>query len=133
MAISWPISILLVSFTLTIVNCEQFTALVDLEHLIYREREMKSSLREYITLEENRLNVLKKFLQKVEDVHSSIVDNNLEGFLGHPVNSYVLIKRFNSEWPYMEQTVQHDNSEGKLLSSISYKFPLFMNEILIFD
>lgn len=117
MALSWLVSILLASLALKLVSCEQFTALVDLEHLIYREREMKSALREYIELEENRLSVLKKFLHKVEDVHSSIMDDNIEGFLGHPVNSYVLIKRFNSEWPYMERTVQHDNSEGKLETS----------------
>lgn len=74
---------------------------------------MKLALKEYITLEENRLRVLKKFSEKVENVHSSVQDGQLESFLGHPVNSYVLIKRFYSEWPYIESNIQHDNSEGK--------------------
>lgn len=121
MASFWSLSFLAVFLTLNVVNCEQFTALVDLQHLVYREREMKTALKDYIALEETRLSVLKNFLGNVEKAHSSILDDNIEGFLGHPVNSYVLIKRFYNEWPNMEKTIQHDNSEGRVKI-------LFMNE-----
>ena len=110
----WYFSFLLLFIILDLGKCEQFTALIDLEHLIYREREMKSALKTYIALEENRLAVLKKFSEKVENVHSLVEREKVESFLGHPVNSFVLIKRFNIEWPYIETVIQHDNSEGKI-------------------
>ncbi|KAK3708857.1 hypothetical protein QZH41_016282, partial [Actinostola sp. cb2023] len=111
MAISWPFSLLLLFLSLNLAKCELFTALTDLEHLIYRERELKSVLKNYIALEENRLAALKKFSERVENIHSLIVDNKVESFLGHPVNSYVLIKRFYQEWPFIEKAVVYDNSE----------------------
>lgn len=109
---SCTLSFLLLFLSLEIVKCELFTALIDLEHLIYRERELKSSLKNYIAMEEERLATLKKFSEKVENIHNRIDDKNVELFLGHPVNSYLIIKRFFSEWTKVEELLQKDNSEG---------------------
>lgn len=63
-------------------------------------------------MEEERLATLKKFSEKVENIHNRIDDKNVELFLGHPVNSYLIIKRFFSEWTKVEELLQKDNSEG---------------------
>lgn len=92
---------------------EVFTALIDLENLVYRERELRFTLEEYVNLEEQRLAKLKKFLAKVNAAHS-VGEDDVSRYLGHPVNSYLEIRRMYKEWPEAERLVQLDNSEGKL-------------------
>ena len=92
-------------------KCEIFTALVDMEHLIYREREMMAALRDYVLAEESKLTQLKSFLEKLEDTHA-LVGEDVSSFLGHPVNSYSLIKRYYKDWPTLEYDIQRDNTEG---------------------
>lgn len=36
-----------------------------------------------------------------------------EGFLGHPVNAFKLMKRLNTEWQELENLVLKDMSDGK--------------------
>ena len=36
-----------------------------------------------------------------------------EGFLGHPVNAYKLMKRLNTEWSELESLVLQNPSDGK--------------------
>lgn len=36
-----------------------------------------------------------------------------EGFLGHPVNAYKLMKRLNTEWTELESLVLQSPSDGK--------------------
>ena len=91
---------------------EVFTALIDLENLVYRERELRFTLEEYVNLEEQRLAKLKKFLSKVNAAHN-VVGDDVSRYLGHPVNSYLEIRRMYKEWPEAERLVQLDNSEGK--------------------
>lgn len=91
---------------------EVFTALIDLENLVYRERELRFTLEEYVNLEEQRLAKLKKFLAKVNAAHS-VGEDDVSRYLGHPVNSYLEIRRMYKEWPEAERLVQLDNSEGK--------------------
>lgn len=40
-----------------------------------------------------------------------------EGFLGHPVNAFKLMKRLNTEWGELESLVLKDMSDGKYASS----------------
>lgn len=90
---------------------EVFTALIDLENLVYRERELRFTLEEYVNLEEQRLAKLKKFLAKVSTAHN-VVEDDVSRYLGHPVNSYLEIRRMYKEWPEAERLVQLDNSEA---------------------
>lgn len=41
-----------------------------------------------------------------------------EGFLGHPVNAYKLMKRLNTEWLQLENLVLKDMSDGKDLNQL---------------
>lgn len=36
-----------------------------------------------------------------------------EGFLGHPVNAFKLMKRLNTEWGNLENLVLSDTTDGK--------------------
>jgi len=40
-----------------------------------------------------------------------------EGFLGHPVNAFKLMKRLNTEWGELESLVLKDMSDGKYASA----------------
>ena len=105
------LSLAVVAVFVSRTKCEIFTALVDMEHLIYREREMMAALRDYVLAEESKLTQLKSFLEKLEDTHA-LVGEDVSSFLGHPVNSYSLIKRYYKDWPTLEYDIQRDNTEG---------------------
>lgn len=46
------------------------------------------------------------------DVLSEAATQDPEGFLGHPVNAFKLIKRLNTEWAELENLVLTDMSDG---------------------
>lgn len=46
------------------------------------------------------------------DVLSAAATRDPEGFLGHPVNAFKLIKRLNTEWGELESLVLTDVSDG---------------------
>lgn len=48
-----------------------------------------------------------------------------EGFLGHPVNAFKLMKRLNTEWGEVEDLVLRDMSDGQC--HVSYLNPLEQN------
>ncbi|XP_032232329.2 prolyl 4-hydroxylase subunit alpha-1 isoform X2 [Nematostella vectensis] len=98
--------------SLTLAKCEFFTALVDLEHLVSREKELQEALKRYVEVEESRLAQIKKFLAKVDTAHELATKyGDIGGFLGHPVNSFALIKRFHKGWSRMEELALKDTSE----------------------
>lgn len=109
-------SLSLVTLTLSLIfyrtRAELFTALVDLENLVYRERELRFELEKYVNSEIERLAKLQTFLAKVNSAHE-IVGEDVSRYLGHPVNSYLEIRRFHKEWPEVERLIQFDNSEGR--------------------
>ncbi|XP_078383611.1 prolyl 4-hydroxylase subunit alpha-1-like isoform X2 [Oculina patagonica] len=107
------LSLLALTFCLILSRTrgELFTAVVDLENLVYREREMRFTLEQYVNLEEQRITKLKKFLAKVNAAHN-IVGDDVSKYLGHPVNSYLEIRRMFKEWPEAERLIQLDNSEA---------------------
>lgn len=46
------------------------------------------------------------------DVLSETATQDPEGYLGHPVNAFKLIKRLNTEWAELENLVLTDVSDG---------------------
>lgn len=46
------------------------------------------------------------------DVLSAAATQDPEGFLGHPVNAFKLMKRLNTEWGELESLVLTDMSDG---------------------
>lgn len=108
----FSLSLLIFSVIFARTRAELFTALVDLENLVYRERELKFELENYVNSELERLTKLQKFLDKVNSAHE-VVGSDVSRYLGHPVNSYLEIRRFYKDWPDVERLIQIDNSEGR--------------------
>ena len=106
------LSIVILCLIVRTNRAEVFTAVVEMENLVYREREMRFELENYVKLEQERLSKLQTFLAKVTAAHEMVGDD-VSRYLGHPVNSYLEIRRFFKEWPEVERLIQLDNSEGR--------------------
>uniref|UniRef100_A0AAY4CD32 procollagen-proline 4-dioxygenase n=1 Tax=Denticeps clupeoides TaxID=299321 RepID=A0AAY4CD32_9TELE len=94
--------------------------------LIYTEKELVQSLKEYIRAEESKLAAVKSWAKKL-DVLTRASTSDPEGFLAHPVNAYKLMKRLNTEWSELESLVLQDPSDG-FISNISAHRQYFPDE-----
>uniref|UniRef100_A0A3Q2QSM5 procollagen-proline 4-dioxygenase n=1 Tax=Fundulus heteroclitus TaxID=8078 RepID=A0A3Q2QSM5_FUNHE len=79
--------------------------------LIYTEKELVHSLREYIQAEESKLAAIKSWASKL-DALTRVSTSDPEGYLAHPVNAYKLMKRLNTEWSELETLVLQNPSDG---------------------
>ncbi|CAH8578260.1 unnamed protein product [Schistosoma turkestanicum] len=88
------------------INSEYYTAVVDITKAWRLSKELVSDLNSYIALEEERLNRIRKVV-KVLDADGSISDSSstpnqqnddLEEYLGNPINAYLTMKRLSSSW-----------------------------------
>ncbi|XP_069754215.1 prolyl 4-hydroxylase subunit alpha-2-like isoform X4 [Narcine bancroftii] len=107
------------ALTLLWANCcyvwqtraEFFTSIGQMTDLIFTEKDLVKSLKEYITAEETKLTAIKSWAEKLDELtHTSTSDP--EGYLGHPVNAYKLMKRLNTEWLKLESLVLQHTSDG---------------------
>jgi hypothetical protein len=94
------------------VRCEVFTALIEMESLVYREKEMIAGLKDYVRQEQARLEKIKQFTEKLDSLHAVIPEGKVENYLGHPSNAYLLIKRFVKEWPAIEDLAKNPWTVG---------------------
>uniref|UniRef100_A0A3B1JQN5 procollagen-proline 4-dioxygenase n=1 Tax=Astyanax mexicanus TaxID=7994 RepID=A0A3B1JQN5_ASTMX len=94
--------------------------------LLFTERELVQSLKEYIQAEESKLAAVKRWADKLE-VLTRASTSDPEGFLAHPVNAYKLVKRLNTEWSELESLVLHDPSDG-FISNISVHRQVFPDQ-----
>ncbi|XP_051956613.1 prolyl 4-hydroxylase subunit alpha-2-like isoform X2 [Xyrauchen texanus] len=107
-------------------KAEVFTSIGQMTDLIYTERELVQSLKEYIDAEESKLEAVKSWAKKLDLLtHVSTLDP--EGFLAHPVNAYKLMKRLNTEWSELENLVLQDPSDG-FISNMSVHRQYFPDE-----
>ncbi|TWW75125.1 Prolyl 4-hydroxylase subunit alpha-2 [Takifugu flavidus] len=107
-------------------QAEVFTSISHLTDLIYTEKELVQSLREYIKAEESKLAAVKSWANKL-DALTRVSTSDPEGYLGHPVNAYKLMKRLNTEWTELESLVLQNPSDG-FISNISTHRQYFPDE-----
>uniref|UniRef100_A0A7N8Y5S1 procollagen-proline 4-dioxygenase n=1 Tax=Mastacembelus armatus TaxID=205130 RepID=A0A7N8Y5S1_9TELE len=88
-------------FTSSFAHNEFFTSIGQMTDLLFTEKDLVRSLKDYIRAEENKLEQIKKWADKL-DVLSAVATQDPEGFLGHPVNAFKLMKRLNTEWGELE-------------------------------
>uniref|UniRef100_G3VJB9 procollagen-proline 4-dioxygenase n=1 Tax=Sarcophilus harrisii TaxID=9305 RepID=G3VJB9_SARHA len=116
----WISSLLLA--WISILHCtwaEFFTSIGQMTDLIYAEKDLVQSLKEYIRAEEARLFKIKSWAEKM-DILTSKSTSDPEGYLSHPVNAYKLVKRLNTDWPALENMVLQDSTTGtKYRSTLS--------------
>ncbi|XP_035146792.1 prolyl 4-hydroxylase subunit alpha-2 isoform X5 [Callithrix jacchus] len=99
------------SGVLSCVQAEFFTSIGHMTDLIYAEKELVQSLKEYILVEEAKLSKIKSWANKMEALTSKSAAD-AEGYLAHPVNAYKLVKRLNTDWPALEDLVLQDSAAG---------------------
>ncbi|NXH23056.1 P4HA2 hydroxylase, partial [Bucco capensis] len=92
-------------------EAEFFTSIGQMTDLIYAEKDLVQSLKEYIRAEESKLAQIKSWAEKL-DVLSSQCSSDPEGYLSHPVNAYKLVKRLNTDWLELENLVLQDSTTG---------------------
>ncbi|XP_059374734.1 prolyl 4-hydroxylase subunit alpha-1-like isoform X1 [Carassius carassius] len=88
-----------------------FTSIGQMTDLLYTEKDLVTSLKEYIRQEENRLEQVKDWADKLDSLTITATQDP-EGYLGHPVNAFKLMKRLNSEWADLESLVLKDTANG---------------------
>ncbi|KAM5299808.1 prolyl 4-hydroxylase subunit alpha-2 isoform 3-T3 [Ctenodactylus gundi] len=108
---------------LTCVQAEFFTSIGHMTDLIYAEKDLVQSLKEYILVEEARLSKIKSWASKMEALTSKSAADP-EGYLAHPVNAYKLVKRLNTDWPALEGLVLQDSAAG-FLANLSVQRQFF--------
>lgn len=100
--------------TTTFVDAEIFTALSHVERLINIEMELSDALEDYLSEQESRLKKLRSFHEDVKKAMGRAISNR-EDYIGHPVNTYLMIQRLVKEWTqHVKSIEQEGDAEGKL-------------------
>lgn len=93
-----------------------FTAIAHMEPLVEIERRLVKLARGYLNQERHKLEGLKQFAKQVDEAVKLSKDEPIK-YLGNPVNSYLIIKRFTSGWADLSDrlTVDDKNAEGRCI------------------
>ncbi|XP_043958188.1 prolyl 4-hydroxylase subunit alpha-1-like isoform X3 [Gambusia affinis] len=119
-------TILLLLFTSVSAHSDFFTSIGHMTDLLFVERDLVSSLKDYIRAEEDKLQRIKRWADRL-DALSTASSQDPEGFLGHPVNAFKLIKRLNTEWAELESLALTDVSDA-FVSNLTIQRQHFPND-----
>ncbi|CAH1794564.1 unnamed protein product [Owenia fusiformis] len=103
------LTLLIVGF-IHVARSEMFTALADVERILHVEKDIANDLREYIASEEARLEKIRKVADDYES-HSNEGLSDIVHHVGHPVNAFLLVKRFTLDWKNVEDLLKNDTSQ----------------------
>lgn len=80
------------------------------------EERLLPALDDFITNKEEHLEELRRMISQTETV-KTLSSENVEGYLGTPLNQYFTIKRFIEDWGTLTELLDSDNSNmGKLVT-----------------
>uniref|UniRef100_A0A8C3QZ30 Prolyl 4-hydroxylase subunit alpha-1 n=1 Tax=Cyanoderma ruficeps TaxID=181631 RepID=A0A8C3QZ30_9PASS len=113
-------------FVFLLVSPNSFFFLGHMTDLINTEKDLVVSLKDYIKAEESKLEQIKKWAEKLDQL-TATATKDPEGFLGHPVNAFKLMKRLNTEWGELESLVLKDMSDG-FISNMTIQRQFFPND-----
>ncbi|XP_061491297.1 prolyl 4-hydroxylase subunit alpha-1 isoform X2 [Rhineura floridana] len=123
---SWWLLVLCVLLPSTYAHTDFFTSIGHMTDLINTEKDLVTSLKDYIKAEESKLEQIKKWAEKLDKL-TDTATKDPEGFLGHPVNAFKLMKRLNTEWSELENLVLKDMSDG-FISNMTIQRQYFPND-----
>jgi len=120
-----------------LVTCQHkgnvYTSIAHMEPLIDIEARLVEIASEYLNKERRKLGELKQFAKSVEEAMTLSKDEPLK-YLGNPVNSYLIIKRFTSGWKELASRLQIDDSRieeiNSLLSANEHHLPTYKTDLL---
>ena len=102
------------------IQAEIFTSMADMERMVLSEKHMLSALKNYILAEEKKLEDIKHFMSRVNNALQFVNESDVGKYLGNPVNSYLMLKRFNVDWKHLEKTLETDFAEGNISYCLHY-------------
>ncbi|XP_077405917.1 prolyl 4-hydroxylase subunit alpha-1-like [Vanacampus margaritifer] len=102
--------LIFISFSFSAAD-DFYTSIGHMTDLLHTEQELLALLEDYIHAEENKLERVKRWAEKLSNL-SAFAIQDPEGFLGHPVNAFKLLKRLNREWSELESLVRSNVSDG---------------------
>lgn len=120
----WWIQVLL--FTFCSAHSDFFTSIGQMTDLLSTEKGLVTSLKDYIRAEEDKLQQIKIWADRL-DALSAEATQDPEGFLGHPVNAFKLMKRLNTDWAELESLVLKDVSDA-FISNLTIHRQHFPND-----
>jgi len=91
-------------------NAELYTAMADMDSLLYTEKHVVTVIDEYIEMEMKRLERLKEFAKDYQKKNQEALKYGMD-YVANPVNAYLLIKRLTSDWSYVETMMRNNNAE----------------------
>ena len=103
-----------------VAKSEFFTSMANMEHLVKTEQYMLTTLKNYIKSEEDRITTIKNFMTRVENALQYVNDTDIGKYLGNPVNSYLMLKRFSVDWRNLESMLTTDYAEGGCVSFLKF-------------
>ncbi|KAG8197753.1 hypothetical protein JTE90_006799 [Oedothorax gibbosus] len=106
------ISAVIVCLVFSYASAELFTAVVDLEKLLYTEGEVIKTMERYIEMEEKRLQEIKKLKDEYGKLHQ-VASVDSQTFLANPINAFLLVKRLSTDWKTTESLMM--KSAGKAM------------------
>ncbi|XP_076123127.1 prolyl 4-hydroxylase subunit alpha-1a isoform X2 [Alosa pseudoharengus] len=111
-------------FRCSVAHNDFFTSIGQMTDLLFTEKDLVTSLKDYIKAEESKLEQVKQWAEKLDSLTLTATQDP-EGFLGHPVNAFKLMKRLNTEWGDLENLVLKDMSQRFIsnLTILRQNFP----------
>lgn len=103
----------LLTTILSLSGAQIFTALTHMTDLVRLEQSFSSILDEYLQYSTHVALNLDRFSNDVKQHLKDLKDENMEIFLGHPVNSYLLVRRFFHDWRNVVNKLDESNPIGK--------------------
>ncbi|XP_059177300.1 prolyl 4-hydroxylase subunit alpha-2-like isoform X2 [Physella acuta] len=111
-----PIVLCLVQ-TPELASAELFTSNAHLQTALYAERDISSLLKLYVEKEEARISKIKQLAEDF-DRHSKRALEDVDKYLGNPVNAFLLIKKFTLDWDRNVTPVLSNNTLDSLMEEI---------------
>ena len=98
---------------LSLSEAQIFTALTHMTDLIRLEQSFSLILDEYLQDFSSASSELERFSNDVKQHLKDLKDEDMEIFLGHPVNSYLVVRRFLHDWGNLTNKLDETNPIGK--------------------
>jgi len=98
-SVLWLIQLFLL--TETVVGADFARGEEQLEALLATETQLIDELRDYIERLEIQLDEIQRETSAIAEIHSQV--DNVEQYMGNPLNVLGILKRFESVWPRLEQ------------------------------
>lgn len=90
-----------------------FTALASMKRLIRYEQYLLDLLDRYVESHPDPHEDLKMFVREIQESTLNVMDD-IEVFLGHPVNSFLLLRRFTKHWQQIDRFLDDKRTKGKI-------------------